>query len=276
MILFPFRYLLWLLSRARHALGKPPSDFVIFVLEEDLPALPDPPRPWWQRFTGRQRLSIKELGDRFDLIARDPQLKGVVLHLRAVGMSMATLEDLRELVGRLRKSGKRVVAWSPFYTTGSYYLASACDEILLMPTGMVQPLGFATTGMFLADGLRRFGVAADFVQISPYKSAADVLTKPKMSDELREQLTWLLESRHKELVAAIAESRLLNEEGAKALIEQFSRGDAIFNAESRQIMHEADAAELWPLFAQMATLDAAHLANVAKVLDWRRWIGCGN
>jgi protease-4 len=227
LILFPFRYLLWLLSRARRAIGKPPSDFVIFVLEEDLPALPDPPRPWWQRFTGRPRLSIKELGDRFDLIARDPQLKGVVLHLRAAGMSMATLEDLRELVGRLRKSGKRVVAWSPFYTTGTYYLASACDEILLMPTGMVQPLGFSTTGMFLADGLRRFGVAADFVQISPYKSAADVLTKPKMSDELREQLTWLLESRHKELVAAIAESRLLNEEGAKALIDQSPYGDQV-------------------------------------------------
>ena len=43
--------------------------------------------------------------------------------------------------------------------------------------------------MFLADGLARFGIEADFVQVSPYKSAADVLTKSKMSDELREQVT---------------------------------------------------------------------------------------
>jgi protease-4 len=224
LILFPFRYLWWLVSRVRRRRGKAP-DYVIFVLEEDLPALPDPPRPLWQRFTSRPRLSVKELGERFDLIARNPQIKGVVLHLRSAGMSMATIEDLRELVANLRKAGKRVVAWSPFYSTGSYYLASACDEILLMPSGNVNALGFSSTGVFLADGLRRVGVGADFVQISPYKSAADPLTKSKMSKEVREQTTWLLDSHYKELVAAISEGRRLNETGAKALIDGSPYGD---------------------------------------------------
>jgi protease-4 len=218
MILFPFRYLWWLISSARRSLGKPP-DHVIFVLENDLPALPDPPRALWQRFTSRPRLSIKELGERFDLIANNPRIKGVVLHLRPVGMSMATLQDLRELVGKLRQSGRRVVAWAPFYTTGTYYLACACDEILLMPAGTVQPLGFASTGMFLRDGLARFGIGADFVQISPYKSAADTLTKSAMSPEVREQLTWLLDSQHKELLSAIGKGRVLDEQGAQALVD---------------------------------------------------------
>jgi protease IV len=218
MILFPFRYLWWLISSARRSLGKPP-DHVIFVIENDLPALPDPPRALWQRFTSRPRLSIKELGERFDLIANDPRIKGVVLHLRPVGMSMATLQDLRELVGKLRQSGRRVVAWAPFYTTGTYYLACACDEILLMPAGTVQPLGFASTGMFLRDGLARFGIGADFVQISPYKSAADTLTKSAMSPEVREQVTWLLDSQHKELLSAIGKGRVLDEKGAQALVD---------------------------------------------------------
>ncbi|MHB8588834.1 MAG: signal peptide peptidase SppA [Candidatus Dormibacteraceae bacterium] len=218
MILFPFRYLWWLISSVRRSLGKPP-DHVIFVLENDLPALPDPPRPLWQRFTSRPRLSIKELGERFDLIANDPRIKGVILHLRPVGMPMATLQDLRELVGKLRQSGRRVVAWAPFYTTGTYYLACACDEILLMPAGTVQPLGFASTGLFLRDGLARFGIEADFVQISPYKSAADTLTKSKMSPELREQVTWLLDSQHKELLKGIAQGRLRDENGAHELVD---------------------------------------------------------
>jgi protease IV len=218
MLFFPFRYLWWLISSARRSLGKPP-DHVMFVLENDLPALPDPPRPLWQRFTSRPRLSIKELEDRFGLIATDPRIKGVVLHLRPVGMSMATLQDLRELVAKLRQSGKRVVAWAPFYTTGTYYLACACDEIFLMPTGTVQPLGFATTGMFLRDGLARFGIEADFIQISPYKSAADVLTKSSMSAELREQVTWLLESQHRELLSAIGKGRVLDEKDAQALVD---------------------------------------------------------
>ena len=224
MVFFPFRYVWWLISSIRRSIGAPPS-FVVFILESDLPALPDPPRPLWQRFTSRPRLSVKELGERFDAIARDPRIKGVVLHLRPVGMPMATLQDLRELVGALRKSGKRVIAWAPFYTTGTYYLACACDEILLMPAGAVQPLGVARGGMFLRDGLARFGIEADFVQISPYKSAADVLTKSKMSDELREQVTWLLDSQNKELLSAVAEGRLRDEKGAQELIDGSPYGD---------------------------------------------------
>jgi protease-4 len=224
MLLFPFRYLWWLISRVRRARGRPP-EYVIVVLESDLPALPDPPRPFWQRFTSRPRLSVQELGGRFDAIANDPRIKGVILHLRPVGMPMATLQDLRELVAKLRQSGRRVVAWAPFYTTGTYYLACACDEILLMPTGTVQPLGFASTGMFLRDGLARFGIEADFVQISPYKSAADTLTKSRMSPEFREQVTWLLESQHKELLNAIGKGRVLDEKGAQALVDGSPYGD---------------------------------------------------
>src|SRR4030088_106746 len=208
MILFPFRYLWWLISRIRQAIGRPPG-YVIFVLESDLPALPDPPRPFWQRFTSRPRLSVKELGEQFDLIANDPRIKGVVLHLRPVGMPMATIQDLRELVGRVRQSGRRVVAWAPFYTTGTYYLACACDEILLMPAGSVQPLGLATTGLFLRDGLARFGIEADFVQVSPYKSAPDMWTKSQMSPELREQLTSLLDWHQNGLLSAIGKVRRL-------------------------------------------------------------------
>jgi protease IV len=218
LLLFPFRYLWWLISSLRRSIGRPP-EYVMFVLGESLPPLPDPPGPIWQRFIGRQRLSVKELGERFEAIGRDRRIQGVVLHLRPVAMPMATLQDLRELVMNLRAAGKRVVAWSPSYTTATYYLACACDEILLMPTGVVGALGFATTSMFLADGLKRFGLSGDFIQVSPYKSAADPLTKSHMSDELREQMTWLIDSYHSELVTAIVESRGVDEARAGELID---------------------------------------------------------
>lgn len=218
MIFFPFRYVWWLLSSLWRSIGRAP-DYVMFVLEAGLPTLPDPPGPFWQRFISERRLSVKELGDRFDTIARESRVRGVVLHLRPVPMPMATLQDLRDLIAKLRASGKRVIAWAPFYTTATYYVASACDEILLMPSGIVRPLGFASTGMFLADSLARVGIKADFIQISPYKSAADTLTKSKMSPELREQVTWLLDSNHKELVRAVAESRGVDNDAAAKLID---------------------------------------------------------
>jgi protease IV len=253
MLLYPFRYLAWSIASLRRSLGKPP-DYVLFLLETDLPALPDPPLPRWQRFFSKPALSIKELGERFDLIAREPRTKGVVLHLRPVAMSMATLQDLRELVARLRAAGKKVVAWAPFYTTGTYYLACACDEILMMPTGLVEPMGFSRTGIFLADALARYGVEADFVQVSPYKSAGDILTKSKMSNELREQVTWLLDSDHKELISAIAASRGIDEVAARELVDSSPFGDDV--ARDKRVVDGVLAEEDLP----------AHLSQVSPVV----------
>lgn len=218
MLFFPFRYLWWLVSSLRARVGRPP-DFVAVLIEENMPVLPDPPVPVWQRFFRRQRLSVRELGGRFEAIGKDSRIKGVILHLRPVPMPMAVLQDLREQVMRLRSAGKRVIAWAPFYTTGTYYLACACDEILLLPTGTVQPLGFASTAMFLAQSLARVGIQADFVQVSPYKTAADFVTRSKMSDEMREQIRWLLESQHDELINAIGEGRKVEEAAARQLVD---------------------------------------------------------
>jgi len=219
LVTFPFRYLWWLFTSARRAFRRPP-EFVVFLLEGELPPLRDPPRPLWQRLISRPRLSLQELGERFEAVGHDPRIKGVVLHLRPLGLSLAAIEDLREHVAGLRHAGKRVVAWAPSYTTATYYCACACDEILIMPTGMVAPLGLSGTGMFLAEGLARLGIKADFVQVSPYKTAADSLTRSTMSPEYREQVTWLLEAQHAELVDAIAKGRALSPEAASELIDR--------------------------------------------------------
>lgn len=218
MLLFPFRYVWWVVASLRARVGRPP-DYVTFLIEENMPVLPDPPVPAWQRFFRRQRMSVREQGRRFEAIRKDSRIKGVVLHLRPVPMPMAVLQDLREQVAGLRSAGKRVIAWAPFYTTGTYYLACACDEVLLLPTGIVQPLGFASTATFLAQGLARVGIQADFVQVSPYKTAADMLTRSKMSDEMREQIRWLLASQHDELVRAIGEGRKLDGDAARQLVD---------------------------------------------------------
>src|SRR2546423_6115519 len=140
MLLYPFRYVWWLVSSLRARIGKPP-DYVTVLIEESMPALPDPPVPAWQRFFRRQRLSVRELGRRFEAIGKDTRIRGVVLHLRPVPMSMAVLQDLREQVGGLRRAGERGVAWAPFFTTGPYYLACGFGEVPILPPGGGLPLG---------------------------------------------------------------------------------------------------------------------------------------
>ena len=152
-------------------------------------------------------------------MASEPDVRGVVLHLRPMELSVARIDSLRDLVGGLRAAGKRVVCWSSSYTNSTYQVACAADEILLQPGGMIDSLGFAREYVFLADALERAGVQADFVQITPYKTAADALTKRGLTPEAREMAEWLPDSNFAQLVFAVTAGRHCSEAAARELID---------------------------------------------------------
>jgi len=218
-LVFAIRYVFWLIGNLRRRLGKPP-EFVIFTLEGAYPEL----RPQRAGFLQRRlfpdtRISLQELGEQFRALQQDPRIKGVVLHLRSLQMPAAQTQTLREFITQLRSSGKRVVTWSTGYDNTRYYVATAADEILLQAGGEASPLGFHGTIVFLADALERIGVKADFVLISPYKSAADQLMRSSMSDEMREMTNWLIDAYYDDFIQAVASGRGLDEDAAKALVD---------------------------------------------------------
>ena len=153
-------------------------------------------------------------------------MRGVVLHLRPMELSAARVDSLRDLVAALRGAGKKVVCWAPGYTTSTYQVACAADEILLQRGGMVDSLGVAREYVFLADALERAGVQADLLQITPYKTAGDALTKRDFTPEAREMAEWLAESSFSQLLSAVMVGRGLSSEQARALIDESPYTDA--------------------------------------------------
>lgn len=216
--IYALRMLFRAIGNVFRRLGKAP-DYVIFRLEGEYPEIWDPPANFIQRRLRPPRISLQELAERFRTIAGDPRVSGVILHLRPLEMDQARLESLRDLLWELRSAGKRVVAWSTRYWPGSYFIASAADEILLQPGGEIAPLGLQRTYPYLAEALERIGVKGDFIQISPYKSAADIFTRKNMSDEVREMSNWLMESSFEEITKAIASGRAISEQGARDLMD---------------------------------------------------------
>ncbi len=216
---FAIRYILWLIGNFRRRLGKQP-EYVIFTLEGAYPELRTQRAGFLQRrlFPG-PRISLQELGEQFRALQQDPRIKGVVLHLRSLQMPAAHSQTLREFISELRSSGKRVITWSSAYDNTRYYIATAADEILLQTGGEASPLGLHAKVVFLSDALERIGVKADFIQISPYKTAADQLTRTSMSDEMREMTNWLLDSYYDDFIQAVASGRGMDEDGAKALVD---------------------------------------------------------
>ncbi|MCC7019798.1 MAG: signal peptide peptidase SppA [Ardenticatenales bacterium] len=205
----------WQLDQLRRW-REPAPDWVLAFVEDQMAPLP-PPGPLWQRLVP-QAPTIRDLVTLLRDVARDPRPKGVVLHIRPLAMPAPSIETLRAAVAEVRAAGKRVVAYAPHYTFGGYYLACACDEIIVQKGGHVGPLSLQRGYFHIADGLERAGLRFDAVQIAPHKTAADTFTRREMSAAAREMGEWLLEGTWQEMKSSIADGRGLTAEAVDALL----------------------------------------------------------
>ncbi len=199
-------------------MGRAP-EYVSFTLEGPIPEAVPPRPPFPRRLLSPKPLTLRVLGPQLRHVARDPRVQGIVLRLYDVGGSIAQIQSLRDLIRTVREAGKRVVVWSHNYDIGGYYVAAAADDVLLQRAGSVAPLGLESHYYFLADALERIGVKGDFVQITPYKTAPDMLIRNSMSEQAREMATWLIDDLYRQILEGIAEGRGISIDDAKALID---------------------------------------------------------
>jgi protease-4 len=213
------RYPIWIIQNLVRRFRKPP-DYVTFTLSGEYSEYPQPRGNLIMRRIRPQKVSLMELGEQFRLVAGDPRVKGVVLHLRPLEMAPAAIESLRDLVKELRESGKRVVAWATFYVPSNYLVACAADEILMQPSGEISALGMGRTYPYLARALKKIGMEGDFLPITPYKSAGDMFSRKNMSKEVRKMSNWLMDSAYEERLQVIAEGRGIEVDTARNLVDK--------------------------------------------------------
>ena len=200
--------------------------FVIVPLEGEIVELP-PQRPELPGPGFLTRLlplpagptSVSELRRTFERLALDPRVKGMVIKIGCVA-TPAVYQSLRSLLGDFRSSGKRLVACAESFGPFQYYLACACDQIVMPPSAEWNVLGFHNEYVFIKDALDRLGIGVDVVNVSPFKSAGDAFARNDFSPDARAQAEWLLDARFDELVRGIAEGRRLAPERVRELIDR--------------------------------------------------------
>ena len=222
--------------------NQPLPDYVLlditgdFVEREEL-------QPWPLRFLPQtRRPSVEGLRQAMEHIAEDPQVQGVVLRIHAISSALATLQSLRQIIIRFRDSGKRVVAYLEDIDLRSYYLATAADNILAPESATFLVLGLAVQSVFLKDALGRIGIKGDFLAVSPYKSAADQITRSDMSPEVRDQFNWLLDSNWQTILSDIGDSRGLTPDVVSDLLDRspMSASKAVDTGLIDHILYEDD------------------------------------
>ncbi len=164
-------------------------------------------------------VSLVDARNMVEMIGQDKRVRTVVFRFGELQAGLSTLHSLRRLMLDLRAQGKRTIAWLPTADTGDYYLASACNEILLPCSGHLSVLGVRVESVFLKDTLAIAGIEADFEAIAEYKVAPDTFRRSTMSEPHREMLDDLLDSLFDEVIITIAEARGLDTARVRDLID---------------------------------------------------------
>lgn len=145
----------------------------------------------------------------------DAKVKAVMLDLSILQTNgWATVEEMRQALIDFKSSGKKVYAYSDMFTQSAYYLASAADEVILNPAGMLTLTGLGAEVMYYKDLLDKFDIDVDLIRPrnNAYKSAGERYIRNKMSDENREQIKVYLTAIWDYVVANMAKDRGLSVE----------------------------------------------------------------
>ncbi len=194
-------------------------DYVMIKAPSSFAPIPKERNFVQRQVLGAPPMSLMEFVSALDRIGDDPRPLGVILYFRGLAGSAADLQTMRDAILRLREKGKRALSYAPGYRTLEYFVASACDEILLPPGGMLETTGLLSQQTFLKESLAAIGLEFDSIAISPYKGAADALTRKEPSKEGKEQTNWLLDSIFETVIDGIAATRKMKTDEVRHMID---------------------------------------------------------
>ena len=158
-----------------------------------------------------------------EMAGADERIAGVLLHIRSLNVGYARIQELRDAVLRIRGENKQVIALldvSDLNATREMYLASAADQVFVVP-GFLGPLaGIAGQSIFLGSLFEKIGVRYEYVRIGDYKSAVETFGASEMSEPARQMTNELFDGLFAQITSGIAEGRNLAAADVVALIDK--------------------------------------------------------
>jgi protease IV len=266
--------------------------FLMMTLSGEVSEISPPrlhiPLPFVSRFLPPDPPNVFSLRRALEQIAIDPRVDGVVLQIECLANG-ATFQSLRRVLLDFRTSGKRLIAYAHSFGPFQYYLACACDQIVMPPSAEWSVIGLLREYVFFKDAFDALGIGIEVVNVSPFKSAFDNFAKTDFSEESRAQAEWVMNAQYDELVRGISEGRHMSAEQVRGLIDAapFGASDAVARGLLDAALYE-DELEDWlapakttstPLLPNKSDVETASSATTtsdiattskAKVAFWRR------
>ncbi len=169
---------------------------------------------------GKKRPTMIDLLNEIKRAKEDRSITGIILRIDPLDIGLAKAQEIRDAILDFKESKKSVIAYMEFGENKEYYLASAADKIVLMPTGYLMFTGLNAEVTFIKGTLDKLGIVADLEHIGDYKTASDRLTRKEMSEAHREVINSLLDDMYDQITGDVALQRGWSQEELKSKIDQ--------------------------------------------------------
>ena len=151
--------------------------------------------------------TVRSVVDALRKASVDRRVTSVIIRPTNSAALWGKVQEVREAIVEFKKSKKPIIAYLEFGGDQSYYLASACDKVFLMPTASLDLTGIASYELFLRGTLDKVGVVPDSLHVGDYKTASNTFTEHTFTPAHREMAQSLNTDLYEQLIAGLADGR---------------------------------------------------------------------
>jgi protease-4 len=181
-----------------------------------------PPDALMSFLLGARPLAVHDFWSNLRKAKVDGRINAVLLRLGLLQCDWAKANEMREAILDFRRSGKKVYALideAPDFDL-EYFVATACDKIILQPLGWLGVNGIGGYVPFLKGSLDKLGIRAEFEHVEEYKTAANIFTEKGFTPAHREEMESLYADLFDQSVTTVAKARGKTEAEVRTLIDR--------------------------------------------------------
>lgn len=159
----------------------------------------------------------------FQAAANDGNVKAIILDVDSPGGSVSGSSELAATIYAARRSDRPIVAQvNSLAASAAYWIASACDEIVVTPTGSVGSIGVYGVHTDLSQAMAQEGIKRTLISAGKFK--VDGNPYEPLPDEVRDRMQSRVDAAYDMFVRDVARNRNVS---LAAVRDGFGQGDTV-------------------------------------------------
>ena len=160
--------------------------------------------------------------DAIDAARGDSHIRGLVVRVAPLATGWAKLEEIRAHLIEFRKSGKPSICYLGYdgVANPEYYLASACQQVWVVPQSSVIVHGMMAQALFMRGTLDKLKIVPEYYHIAEFKTAGNIFTEKKFTPAHKEEVEGLLNGFYNQYLTDASAARGIDRAKFEELVKQ--------------------------------------------------------